>query len=155
MINTDKIKSLVEDKIAGTGIFIIDIVINLGNKIEIFLDHPNHISISQCIEVSRAVESNLDREEEDFELMVSSAGAEAPFKVLAQYRKFEGKKVEVTTLSGEKIEGVLKSVSDEGFEIEQSVKEKVEGAKKKQVVQKLYAFDYQNIKQTRSIISFN
>jgi ribosome maturation factor RimP len=155
MITVQKIRDLVDEKIAGTGIFVIDIIINTGNKIEIFLDHPNHISITQCIEVSRSVESNLDRETDDFELMVSSGGAEAPFKVLAQYHKFEGKKVEVTTLDGEKIEGILEEVGPESFKIAQTVKEKLEGSNKKQEIKKLLPFEYSKVKQTKSIISFN
>ncbi len=155
MITLEKIRELVNENIAGTGIFIIDIVINTGNKIEIFLDHPNHISINQCIKVNRAVESNLDREIDDFELMVSSGGAESPFKVLAQYEKFQGKKVEVTTSEGEVIVGTLEAVNPTDFKIYQMVKEKAEGSKKKQEVKKQFTFEYSKIKQTRSIISFN
>ncbi len=155
MITIQKVRSLVEEKIAGTGIFIIDIQINTGNKIEIFLDHPNHISITQCIEVSRSVESQLDRETEDFELMVSSGGAEAPFKVIEQYYKFQGKQVEVTTLDKEKVVGILEAVTTTGFSVAHMVKEKIEGTKKKQEIKKIYAFEYDKIKQTKSILSFN
>jgi ribosome maturation factor RimP len=155
MISVEQVRDIVEKKTEGTGIFIIDILVHTGNKIEVFLDHPQHLSINQCISVSRAVESSFDREQEDFELMVSSAGAEAPFKVLAQYQKFAGKKVEVTDLDGNKVEGLLINVGNEGFEIEQTTKERIDAKKKKQEVKTVLAFQYDKIKHTKSILSFN
>jgi ribosome maturation factor RimP len=88
MIKKQVIIDLIESHFLGTDKFIVDVKVLAGNKIEIYIDAPKHIVIADCVELSRYVESNLDREKEDFELQVSSPGATESFKVIHQYKKY-------------------------------------------------------------------
>src|SRR5437899_1979155 len=90
MINTAKIRELAEAKIAEGTNFIVYIIVKAGNNIFILIDNDSGVSIKDCVEMSRHVESGLNREIEDFELHVSSPGLEKPFKTLRQYQKYIG-----------------------------------------------------------------
>jgi ribosome maturation factor RimP len=149
MIAKDKIRKLVEEHIDGTGLFIVDVKVSSANKITILVDTHEGITIDECISVSRHVEKNLDRDTEDFELMVSSPGLEMPFVVLEQYVKNEGKKVAVIDNEGAKYQGILKNVTNGGFEIETEVRKKGEKTTLKEI-----SFNYGQIKATKTLIEF-
>jgi ribosome maturation factor RimP len=106
------------------------------------------------MEVNRHIESELDREIEDYELEVSSAGLNEPFKVLKQYLKNVGNEVEVLTKTGKKITGVLVEVHDNIFVLEIEKTEKPEGSKRKVTVIENLTFAYEEIKTTKYIIRF-
>lgn len=153
MINKDYIQQLTEEKLSE-GQFIVDIKISGSNVINITVDGMDGIKISKCVEISRNIEGNLDREEEDFELHVSSAGLGQPFTVHQQFVKNENKDIEVITKEGIKFEGKMINVTEQGFELEVSKKEKLEGKKKKQLVTTVHNFEYENIKEAKNIIKF-
>ena len=113
MIPESKIKQLVEARIEGTRLFVVNINVSLSNKIDVLIDGFDGVSVKDCIDVSRGVEHNLDREEEDFELEVSSAGLDIPFLVFEQYKKNLGRQVKVYTNDGRKHEGELSYVDNE------------------------------------------
>jgi ribosome maturation factor RimP len=154
MISKELIEDLVKQKIEGTDIYIVDISISASNKITIEIDKPEGILISDCLAISRQVENNLDREKEDFELMVSSPGIDQPFKILKQYQKYIGKKVSTKTNEGKKITGVLEEVNEEQIKLSEEVKEKVPGKSKKIKVKKEYIIPFKEIKETKLVISF-
>jgi len=154
MIKKQTIIELIEAHFEGSDKFIVDIKIRTGNIIEIFIDAPNHILIADCVELSRYVESNLDREKEDFELQVSSPGATESFKVLAQYKKYVGSKVKVVTKEGGKHEGLLKSANDTMFILEETRREKKTVGKGNQTVIEDITFNYNQIKETKSVLPF-
>jgi len=154
MIKKQTIIELIEAQFEGSDKFIVDIKIRTGNIIEIFIDAPNHILIADCVELSRYVESNLDREKEDFELQVSSPGATESFKVLAQYKKYVGSKVKVVTKEGGKHEGLLKSANDTMFILEETRREKKTVGKGNQTVIEDITFNYNQIKETKSVLPF-
>ena len=160
MILERKIKELVEDRIEGTKLFIVNITVSSSNKINVLIDGFDGVSVNDCINVSRGVEHNLDREEQDFELEVSSAGLDIPFVVSEQYKKNLGRLVKVYTLDGRKHEGVLSYVDEEKIEITYQEKVRIDGRRKKELITKLeeYFFnigDKENkIKETKVIISF-
>ena len=154
MITESRIKQLVEEKITGTTNFIVDIRVRPGNKISILLDNDNNVSINDCIEVSRYVEHQLDRETEDFELEVSSPGLDQPLRILRQYRKYIGKQVEVLLKDSKKIAGTLLAADEEGIEVETRAKEKVEGKKSKQMVITNHKLPFTEVKETRIVITF-
>ena len=104
--------------------------------------------------VSRNVEHNLDREEADFELHVSSAGIDRPLRVLAQYVKNVGRTVEVIKNDGAQIEGILKAASETEIEIETSRIEKIEGKKKKETIVEQIVLPLNSIKETKIVIIF-
>ena len=154
MIEKEKIKNIIDDFVKQKDAFIVDIKISTANKINIEIDSISGFTINDCIEVSRLIESKLDREEEDFELEVASAGLSEPFKVIQQYQKNLEKEVETLTIDGKKIKGILSHVSDSGFEIEESKMVKVEGKKKKQNIIEKHQFVFGQVKSTKIIIKF-
>ena len=153
MIDKNKVINLVNEKL-DEKMFIVDISVNQSNVIQVFVDGFDGMPIEKCIEISRNIEHNLDREKEDFELQVSSPGLTEPFKVLNQYYKHQNKEVEIVSKSGEKLKGVLKSVDDIEVVLETSKREKIEGHKKKQLIIKENKFKYEEIKSAKAIISF-
>lgn len=153
MIDKKKIIELVEEKLTEDQ-FIVEIEVSPANQISVLVDSETGITIDHCIQISRQIEGSLDREEEDFELQVSSAGLGLPFKVHRQFIKNIDKEVEVVLNDGQKLEGVLKSVADESFELETSKREKVEGKKKKQLVVRLHQIAFEEAKTVKNIIKF-
>ncbi|WP_421920851.1 ribosome assembly cofactor RimP [Marinifilum sp.] len=154
MIDKKIVLEIVEKEIANTDLFIVELSVSASNTISVMIDSMNGVPISTCIELSRAIEKNFDREIEDFELQVASAGIGQPFQVIQQYHKNIGKDVEVLTTNGMKHKGKLITVGENEIEIEVEEKVKVEGKKKKQIVVSPYSFAFDQIKSTKDIITF-
>ena len=154
MITKERIQGLVDEFLhENEPVFLVSLKIGGGNQIEILIDSFQGIKVRDCVRLSRHVEGNLDREEEDFGLQVASAGLEEPFKVFQQYEKNVGRKVDVKLLGGQKIEGTMLSTEEgQGIVIETKRREKV--GKKKQVIVEQHELDFQQIDQTKIIISF-
>lgn len=134
--------------------FIVDVKISQDNRISIVLDSDKGLNINDCVSASRYIESHLDREKEDFELMVISAGINQPLKFPRQYKKNIGNKMDVILSDGQKLYGTIKSADDNGFELESVTKEKVEGKKKKQMVTHSYHFSYEEIKTVKNSLKY-
>ncbi|MDP4843902.1 MAG: ribosome assembly cofactor RimP [Salibacteraceae bacterium] len=147
MISEQKIKDLVEEKIVDTSFFIVDVKVGLGNKVSVELDGDQGITIDDCVSISRHIESSLDREEEDFALQVSSAGLDRPLRHHRQYLKNIGREVELITKDGNTLEGVIKSAND------QLVLE-LPASKKKKLPAREEIIVWENVKETRIVISF-
>ncbi|WP_163709842.1 ribosome assembly cofactor RimP [Mangrovibacterium lignilyticum] len=153
MIEKSKIIQLIEEKLTDDQ-FIVDVEISPANQISILIDSEIGITIDHCVAISRQVEGNLDRETEDFELQVASAGLGQAFKVFRQYVKNIGSEVEVVLKDGRKLEGILKSANEGGFELETSKKERVEGKKKKELVTQTHQISFEEAKTVKNIIKF-
>lgn len=123
-ITVKLITDLVEEKIAGSDLFIGDIKVKPGNIIFVFMDGDQGITIDQCIDISRHIEHNLDRAREDFELHVSSYGVGQPLKYLRQYKNAVGKQLSVATNENAKHIGLLLDANDKGIVLEIPVKNK-------------------------------
>ncbi|MCK5029605.1 MAG: ribosome assembly cofactor RimP [Bacteroidales bacterium] len=154
MIKREIIEDIIEEIVSEKNAFVVDIKVSSSNKINVEIDSFDGFTIVDCVEVSRLIENSLDRDKEDFELEVASAGLSEPFKVMQQYQKNLGKEVETVTKEGIKIKGVLSNVSEEGFEIDESKMVKVEGKKKKQNVIEKHQFSFDQVKSTKIIIKF-
>ena len=150
----EQIKNLVEEKIAGTECFLVDVKIS-PSKIMVYLDRPTGIKVEDCIEVNRFLQQQLEEGNvlEHHELEVSSPGMDEPLKVFQQYQKRIGKEVSVITFDGLKHTGVLKVASDQGIEIEETVTKKVNG--KKEMNRQLINLPFTQIKETRVAFSFD
>jgi ribosome maturation factor RimP len=148
MINERLIKQLIEEHFSGSDCFLVDLNIKTGNRIRVFIDSDTAVHIEQCIGLSKFIESHLDRDIEDFELNVSSAGLDHPYKLLRQYVKNIGRDVAVTLNDGSKAEGSLTSADELGFEILETLKEK------KLTIQVKRKFNFTEIKETKEIIKF-
>lgn len=154
MIDKQQLTQTVEQAIEGTSIFIVDIKINPGNAIVVEIDSPESIDIDTCAKITRQIEATFDRDVEDYELEVGSAGLTAPFKVKGQYLKNIGNEVEVLTSDGRKLQGVLTTVSDNDFTIEVAKKVKEPGAKRPTLVMEPTTIEMSNTKSVKYLINF-
>lgn len=157
MLDREKITALAEERMAelDKGLFIVDLRISDTNVISLEIDsETGGVSIDDCVRVSRNIEHNLDREEQDFELSVSSAGLDKPLRVLKQYPKNIGRELKVKTVSGDKVEGVLTGADAEGIVLQTSRKERIEGKKKKELIVEDIPLKYADIKEAKVVISF-
>lgn len=154
MISKAFIEKLVEEKIAETEYFIVEVAVNSLNVIRVEIDGDRGVKIADCVQISRHIEGNLDREDEDYELTVSSAGMDQPFKILRQYQRYLGREVEVKTTDGNKVKGKLMAADENEVQLEFQQKEKMEGKKKKQLITKKEVFPMEKVKETKVVISF-
>jgi ribosome maturation factor RimP len=157
MLNREYIIELAEERIAelNKGLFIVDLRIGENNIIMLEIDSEiGSVSIDDCVRVSRNIEHNLDREEQDFELHVSSAGLDRPLRVTRQYPKNIGRELKVKTEDGRKIEALLVAADEQGILLKTERKEKIEGKKKKEVIVEEIPLKYTEIKEARVVISF-
>ena len=149
----EKVEDLIEDGIAGTDIFVVKLTVSSGYDINVLLDSESGLTLADCRTVSRAIELNLDREEEDFSLTVASSGIGEPL-VLRQYSKNVGRKVLVTLNTEEVIEAKLISATDEAIVLEWKSREPKPTGKGKVTVVNNRTIEYQDIKQTIVLITF-
>ena len=150
MITEKQIKKLIGQHLEGGEFFLVDLVVKPGNRVSVFIDGDHRVTIEACRELSRFIEDNLDRETEDFDLTVSSAGADRPLKLPRQYKKNIGNDLEVVTASGEKITGKVLNAGEDGIEIEQVPVKKTAKTIEKIVV----SLKYDEIKTAKEVISF-
>ncbi|HBT08248.1 MULTISPECIES: ribosome assembly cofactor RimP [Leeuwenhoekiella] len=135
-------------------LYLIDLKIKGNNEIVVIIDGDEGVSVQDCINVSRKVEHNLDREEEDFSLEVMSAGATEPLVNKRQYKKNEGRDLEVVLQDGAKIKGNLIQVHDEGIVLFWKERVPKEVGKGKMTVEKEEVVAYDAIKQAKVKIKF-
>nr|WP_320036876.1 ribosome assembly cofactor RimP [uncultured Bacteroides sp.] len=154
MIEKSTVSQIVNDWLEGKEYFVVDVNVSPDDKILVEIDHAEGVWIEDCVELSKYIESKLNREEEDYELEVGSAGIGQPFKVLQQYYIHLGCDVEVLTKGGIKYTGVLKDVNEESFVVTVQKKMKETGEKRPKLVNEDLCFTYDEIKYTKYLISF-
>lgn len=153
-MKTEAIKTIADPILESKNLFLVDLKISKDNVIELFIDALNGVNIKTCIEVSREIEEGLNREEEDFELMVSSAGIGYPFKVEGQFQKNLNKTVELKFKDNTKLTGILKAFDCQTVTIEYEEKKLIEGSKKKQLVQTEKTISREEIKEIKDVVVF-
>ncbi len=143
MIDKQVVANIVAEWLAGKDYFLTDLTISADNRIVVEIDHKDGVWIDDCVELSRYIESRLNRDEQDFELEVGSAGIGQPFKVVRQYENHLGDTVEVAPKKGRKYVGTLTAVDAEGFNVEVEQKVKNEGDKRPhlELLDMRFAFD--------------
>jgi len=154
MIEKKTVCQIVEEWLGGKDYFLVEVTVSPDDKIVVEIDHAEGVWIEDCVELSRFIESKLNREEEDYELEVGSAGIGQPFKVVQQYYNHIGSEVEVLTKSGKKLAGVLKEADEEKFVVTVQKKVKLDGAKRPKLMEEDETFRYDEIKYTKYLISF-
>ncbi|MES5133001.1 ribosome assembly cofactor RimP [Hoylesella timonensis] len=154
MIDKSVVKAVVEEWLQDKEYFLVDIEVSPDDKIVVEIDHVDGVWIEDCVELSRYIESRLSRDEEDYELEVGSAGLGQPFKVPQQYVNFIGKEVEVLDRDGKKVQGTLKSVDGNDFVVAVDEKVKIEGKKRPEIQSVDHAFQMDQVKYTKYLISF-
>jgi len=154
MIDKNKIQKIAESAELDKEFIVVDIEVKPANKFTVFLESLNGITISDCVKVSRHIEQHFNRDEEDYELNVSSAGLDKPLKAPLQFIKNIGRVAEVITADDKKLKGVLKKYSAKSITLSYSEKEKAEGSKKKTLVEKEIEIEAHNIKTVTIVVSF-
>lgn len=150
----EKVAALLEEGLKQKpSLFLVDLSISDSYKIVVTLDGDNGVSLQDCIDISRAIEPNLDREEQDFSLEVASAGVSAPLKMVRQYRKNIGRTLKVKT-AAEVYEAKLDQVTDEGIVLKWTAREPKKIGKGKETVEKSVSLPYSEIKEAIVIIIF-
>ena len=135
-------------------LFLIEFTFGADNAIKITIDGDNGVLVDDCIFMSRAIEHNLDREEEDFSLEVLSAGAASPLTLPRQYKKNIGRDLEVRTNDDQKFEGNLVEVQDDTIQLKWKTREPKPIGKGKVTVTKEATIAINDIKQAKVKIKF-
>ena len=154
MIETNVVRKLVDEWLEDKDYFLTDLTISPDDRIVVEIDHQDGVWIEDCVALSRFIEDGLDRDAEDFELEVGSAGIGQPFKVLRHYEIHEGETVEVLTKEGKKMEGILSNVTPEHFTVTVQEKVRIEGKKRPEMVDRDVTFSYDDVKFTKYVINF-
>ena len=156
MMKISDIIDAIGGEIVARGCFIVDISVSKDNDIVLTIEsEKGKIELDDCVSLSRYFETKFDREAEDYSLTVSSAGLDQPFKVLKQYEKALGSKVEVSLKGGKKMVAVLEAADEESITLKYSVKEAVEGKKKKELVEHVDRYTMDQVNAVRPFIEFN
>ena len=143
-------------EIVARGCFIVDISVSKDNDIVLTIEsEKGKIELDDCVSLSRYFETKFDREVEDYSLTVSSAGLDQPFKVFKQYEKALGSKVEVSLKGGKKMVAVLEAADEESITLKYSIKEAVEGKKKKELVEHVDRYTMDQVNAVKPFIEFN
>ena len=154
MIDCEKILAIAERELEGTDLFTVSCKCSPSNEVELLIDSDTHVTIERCVELSRTIEAEFNRDEEDFSLTVASAGIGSELKNIRQYRKLIGLSVEVLLLSGVKVLAKLDEVTEDGITISYEEKQAVEGKKRKVLVEVSRTYSFDEIKYTKEYLDF-
>ena len=154
MIDKNAVKQLVDTWLEGKDYFLTDLTISTDDRIVVEIDHKEGVWIEDCVALSRFIEDGLNRDEEDFELEVGSAGIGQPFKVHKQYEIHQGDTVEVLTAEGKKRIGTLADVQPESFTVTVTEKVKEEGKKRPVMKERDVRLNFADVKWTKYYIDF-
>ncbi|MGM8360370.1 ribosome assembly cofactor RimP [Flavobacterium sp. ARAG 55.4] len=150
----EKVNTLLQEALEErSSLFLIDLTITDAFKVIITLDDDNGVVLQDCIDISRAIESNLDREEQDFSLEVASVGVGSPLKLVRQYKKNIGRTLIVTT-NEEKIEAELIDANEDFIILSWKAREPKKIGKGKETVQKEQQIPYTEIKEAVVTVTF-
>lgn len=150
MIDKVEILRLVREELDGTDKFLVDLYISKNNCINVSIDGDNGITIDDCIALSRYIESHLNRDEEDFELNVASAGLDSPLKLIRQYKKNVGRGLKVEIADGSIRQGELLEATDEKIVLRLDLTKK----QKKEGISETFECLYRDIKTAKIVIKF-
>ena len=154
MITRESVTTLIETKIAGSDMFIVEVTVRPGNVIDVTLDSDASVTIEACTDVHRHILHEMDREVEDYSLEVSSPDLTKPLKVVRQYIKNIGRYLAVKKLDKTKIEGELLAATETGITLKTSQKEEVPGKKGKKIVEREITLDYSELGEAKVMIRF-
>lgn len=149
MIKTEEIQKTVDEFLQGSDIFVVDIKVKAGNNITVLLDRDSTgIKIEDCVAVTRHIESKYDRDTEDYNLMVSSAGIGQPLKLIRQYVKIIGKEVDVDFKDKTALKATLIAVDEEKISV------RVVSKVKKEIIEQVREIPFSQINSVKEVISF-
>lgn len=154
MIDAKSVIEIAERHMADGDMFVVECKVSPMGDIELLIDSDTAVKLEDCAALNRAIESELDREVEDYSLMVASAGIGSELKQLRQYRKILGSSVEVLLKDGIKILAKLDDADDKGITLSYEEKQLVEGKKRKVTVEVTKSYLWEEIKYTKEYLDF-
>ena len=154
MIDVKHVMEIAERFLADTDMFVVECKISPMGDIELLIDSDTAVKLEDCATLNRAIESELDREVEDYSLMVASAGIGSELKLLRQYKKILGNSVEVLLKDGIKILAKLNDATEEGIVLSYEEKQAVEGKKRKVTVEVTKEYKWEEIKYVKEYLDF-
>ena len=152
MIDKKTVQKAVDEWLEGKDYFLVDLSVSQDDRIVVEIDHAEGVWIEDCADLSRYVESQISRDEEDYELEVGSAGLGQPFRVRRQWEIHVGKPVETQLKDGHKYRGTLTGVDEEGFEMSVVEKVKEEGRKRPVNREVTHRFRFEDVAYTKYLI---
>ncbi len=153
-MDKQRVQFLLEEALAeNTALFLIELTFLPGNKIQVVVDGDTGISLKECIRISRNIDQNLDREEEDFGLEVTSPDIAEPLKVLRQYQKNLNRILKVKT-NDDVLEGRLTEVTDTHIVLAWKAREPKPIGKGKVTVEKTATIAHKEITEAKVKIIF-
>jgi len=152
MIQNREIMKVVEKLAEERGFFMVDLQ-NKKGKIKVIIDDQPGIKLDACIDINKALRAHFGERIDEYDLEVTSPGLTEPFKVLQQYQKNIGQKVQVLRKDGTTLRGTLLDVSPEQITLEEKKRVKTE-KKKKKTIREEHAIALEEVQQTKLLISF-
>jgi len=153
-METSIIRQLIADYLKDGDCYLVSLSISDDNRIEVIIDSDGSVSLEQCAELNKYLNEHLDRDAEDYELEVSSAGLTSPLVLPRQFRKNIGNPVVALTTDGRKIHATLTAADDNNIELAYQVKQQLPGSKRKTLVEQKENFTYQQLKQVTYDLKF-
>ena len=154
MIDSKSVIEIAERHLAGSDMFVVECKVSPMGDIELLIDSDTAVKLEDCATLNRAIEAELDREVEDYSLMVASAGIGSELKQLRQYKKILGSSVEVLLKDGVKVLAKLNDANESGIQISYEEKQLVEGKKRKVTVEVTKDFAWEEIKYVKEYLDF-
>ena len=154
MIEAKKVIEIAERHLEGSDMFVVECKVTPMGEVELLIDSDSAVRLEDCAALNRAIEAELDREVEDYSLMVASAGIGSELKLLRQYRKVLGNSVEVLLKDGIKLLAKLDSADEQGIAISYEEKQLIEGKKRKQTVEVTKSYAWEEIKYVKEFLDF-
>lgn len=155
MINQELVEKIAQSFFTDDSYFVVEVIVKPDNRITVFIENETKlVTIGDCVSLSKYIESELNRDEEDFELEVSSAGADLPLRHPRQFIKHSGKQVTVLRKDGIRADGILVGIIEDSVVIENEEKVKIEGKNKKEIIKKQVTIPLHQIKETKRILNF-
>ncbi len=147
----DLLKAFLDER---TDLFLIDLKISSADDVTVILDGDNGVTLQDCLDASRAIEFNMDREEHDFSLQVMSAGLSEPLSTPRQFIKNIGRDVKIILLDSSETEGELVSADQEKLTLLLRYRKPKEIGKGKVDVEEEHEIPYSEIKKATVAIKF-
>ncbi|MDR2362654.1 MAG: ribosome assembly cofactor RimP [Prevotellaceae bacterium] len=154
MIEKKDIQPIIDDYTTGEGLFLVSLKISADSVVEVVIDGPQGVNLDQCVVLSNRINAAFDRDVDNFELTVSSAGLNQPLRILPQYLKYIGQEVEIMLNTGKKLRVTLLDATPDTITVEYIQQCKIEGTKRKQTVHVTETYMLTEIKTTKPIIKW-
>ncbi|MFN2394235.1 MAG: ribosome assembly cofactor RimP [Bacteroidales bacterium] len=154
MIDKAGIIAIVEEHLKDSDLFLVEVKVSGRNKIMVFLDGDEGVPISRCAEISRYIESQFDRDVEDFELEVSSVGVDTPLILPRQFKKNVGRDIVFNNAEGKKIKATLLEADDTGFLAEKEISKKKKKKQQEEDEEPRQRYSYNDVSDVKVQVSF-